>query len=109
MTRVTRNAKIQALYREVNERIAAISGDWNVPTLELLCECGTAGCAERVSVTHADYELLRSRPTHFVLRPGHQDPGVEDVIKSEHDYLIVANHGAAADIARSTDPRANSR
>jgi hypothetical protein len=109
VTRVSRNAQIQALYREVNERIASISLAWNVPSLELLCECGTAGCAERVTVRHDDYELLRARPTHFVLRHGHQDLGVEDVIKSADDYLIVANYGAAADIARSTDPRANSR
>ncbi len=109
MTRETRNAEVQALYREVNERIAAVSLDWELGRLELLCECGAPGCADRVLIEREDYELLRGRATHFVLKHGHQDLGVEDVILERDDYLVVANYGAAATVARRTDPRANRR
>lgn len=109
MTRETRNAEIQALYREVNERIAALSRAWDVPTLLLLCECGSAVCSERVELPRDAYERVRAHATHFVLRHGHQDPGVEDVVLSRDDFLVVANYGEAASIARRTDPRANDR
>ena len=109
MTRETRNAEIQALYREVNERIASLSGRWGIPTLELLCECGSALCSERVEVVRDEYEAVRAQPTHFVLRHGHQDPGVEDVVLARDDFLIVANYGDGASVARRTDPRANAR
>ena len=109
MTRETRNAEIQALYREVNERIASLSGRWDVPSLQLLCECGSALCSDRVELPRAEYEVVRAQPTHFVLRHGHQDPGVEDVVVAHDDYLIVANYGDAASVARRTDPRANAR
>ncbi len=109
MTRETRNAEIQALYREVNERIASLSSRWGVPALELLCECGSAVCVDRIELPPEEYELVRGRPTHFVLRHGHQDPGVEDVVLARAEYLIVANYGDAASVARRTDPRANAR
>ena len=109
MTRETRNAEIQALYREVNERIASLSEQWGADTLELLCECGSAVCSERLELPRDEYERVRAQPTHFVLRHGHQDPGVEDVISAREAFLVVANYGDAATVARRTDPRANDR
>jgi hypothetical protein len=109
MTGTTRNAEIQVLYREVNERIASLNLAWGVPALEVLCECGAGACAERVELLRDEYESVRGRPTHFVLRHGHQDPAVEDVVRDHGTFLVVANYGAAATIARRTDPRANAR
>lgn len=109
MTGTTRNAEIEALYREVNERIAQLSTGWDVSALELLCECGSADCAERILLPREAYEEVRARPTHFVLRHGHQDLAVEDIVKDSGDFLVVANYGAAATVARRTDPRANER
>ncbi len=109
MTRETRNAEIQALYREVNERIASLSAQWSTATLELLCECGAAVCSERVELSREEYDDVRARPTHFVLRHGHQDAGVEHVILEGGTFLVVANYGEAATVARRTDPRANER
>lgn len=106
MSHASRNAHIQSLYREVNEGIALMGEGWETPLLELLCECGTARCSERIEMAPADYELLRSDATHFALRPGHEDDTVEQVVLSTPDYLIVANHGRAATVARRRDPRA---
>jgi hypothetical protein len=109
MTRQTQNAEIQALYREVNERIASLSAQWSTSSLELLCECGTAVCSERIELSREEYEALRAQPTHFVLKHGHEAAGVESVIDSEDAFLVVANDGDAATVARRTDPRSNDR
>jgi hypothetical protein len=103
------NAQVQAFYRDVNERIAGISSALGVGPLELLCECGSAGCTERVHIAADDYERLRDEATHFVLIDGHQDPSVEDIVRRLDGYLVVANYGPAATVARRTDPRASSR
>ena len=109
MTRETQNAEIQALYREVNERIASLSAQWSASSLELLCECGTVACSERIEMSREEYEAMRAQPTHFVLKHGHQAAGVEDVVGAEHTFLVVANYGDAATVARQTDPRSNGR
>jgi hypothetical protein len=103
------NAEVQAFYRDVNERIATISRELGTSALEILCECGTPSCTERVSLPASDYERIRSRATHFAVLQGHEDPAVEDVVWTRDGYLVVANYGAAATVARRTDPRAASR
>jgi hypothetical protein len=103
------NARVPAFYRYVNERIAAICRRLGEGALEILCECGTPSCTERVSLSATEYERVRSRATHFAVLRGHEDPAVEDVVWTRDGYLIVANYGAAASLARQTDPRAGSR
>ena len=109
MTDVARNAQVQAIYREVNEGIALINSGWDTPELELLCECGTSRCTDRVGLTNDEYERLRAVPTRFVLRPGHEDHAVERVVWRSSEYVIVENQGQAAMIAVQTDPRTTSR
>ena len=73
---------------------------------ELFCECGQqAPCEERVNVSAATYERVRSDPTTFILLPGHGIAIVEDVIEQGDGFLIARNIGRAADIARAADPR----
>ena len=109
MTGKNENAQVQVFYRDVNERIAAISRDLGTGRLEILCECGAAGCTERVQIDDVDYERLRAEATHFALLDGHQDASVEDIVRACDGYLVVANYGAAANVARRTDPRAGTR
>ena len=110
MTGKTTNARVQSFYRDVNERIVSVSrGLEDGASLEILCECGTASCVERIRITVDDYEALRGKPTHFALVDGHQDQAVEDVVARRPGYLIVANHGRAGTHARRTDPRSSSR
>ena len=74
--------------------------------IELFCECGQqAPCEERVNVSAATYERVRSDPTTFILLPGHGIAIVEDVIEKGDGFLIARNIGRAADIARAADPR----
>ena len=109
MTGKNGNAQIQAFYRDVNERIASISRDLGTGRLEILCECGAATCTDRVQINASDYERVRGEATHFALLDGHQNRRVEDVVRACDGDLVVANYGAAASVARRTDPRASTR
>ncbi len=111
---IQRNAETQNLYREVNERVAEVYSQFGggvVPgrlpeLIELFCECGQqAPCDERVNVSAATYERVRSDPTTFILLPGHGQEAVENVIEQGEGFLIAKNFGRAADIARAADPR----
>jgi hypothetical protein len=103
------NARVQAIYRQVNEGIALINAGWSSEALELICECGTPGCTERVELSAEEYELIRAQPTHFVLVGGHDDAATEHIVRTGAGWVVVANDGIAAEIARHTDPRAQPR
>ena len=104
MPRVARKAKNQALFREVNERIAEFSSD-SLPDEPgtFICECSSIGCSELLHMSAREYAKVRDDPTTFLVARGHQDPAHETVV-SEHDgYLIARNKpGLAEQIARKT-------
>ena len=99
----------EAVFREVNERINELAEHFGLEDqpLDLVCECGDPNCVERISMSRADYEQLRSEPTHFAVHAGHEQPEVEDVIDRRSEYLVVRKReGGAAEVARDTNPRA---
>jgi hypothetical protein len=100
-------ARNEELFRNVNEQIEALSQtiERDDPVMEYLCECDRRDCYEKVKATRAEYESVRSDPTHFIVSLGHQDPGLERVFASNERFLIVEKLGAAALDARETDPR----
>jgi hypothetical protein len=106
---IKRNADNQNRYRDVNERVmetnARFDLDGEARTVEVLCECGRAGCADRVEVTRELYERLRSDPETFVLKPGHEEGLVESVVERTPEFVIARNFGQAAQIAADGDPR----
>jgi hypothetical protein len=108
--REERLARNEALFRAVNERIEEIAQSFDLfeekdSLVEFFCECGRAGCFERINLTRAEYEGLRSDPTHFAVVRGHADPEVERVVRPGDRFDIVEKHPEQAPIARDTDPR----
>jgi hypothetical protein len=96
----------EALFREVNERIEDVSTMLDRDDeMEFLCECDDPECLEKVRATHAEYEAIRAVPTHFVVVPGHEDPGVEHVVRHTERFLVVEKEGQAAHEAQEDDPR----
>src|SRR4051794_35218335 len=60
----------EALFREVNERIGGLQGSLGIAgALDIVCECGTADCTERFSISRDDYVALRDNPRRFVVVP----------------------------------------
>lgn len=37
-----------------------------------------------------DYERVAKQPDQFVVRPGHEDPRVEQIVERHDTYLIVS-------------------
>jgi hypothetical protein len=64
--------------REVNENIAELGERFGLreETLELICECGGAECAERVEVPANEYERLHAAGRR-ILATGHADGSAE--------------------------------
>lgn len=105
-----RKAENEAVFREVNERMESLQRNFAVAEhqpLHIVCECDRLDCAERLSVQLETYEKIRSDSTLFLVRPGHEDDSVEDVIDTGADYLVVRKRrGEPREIAERTDPRA---
>jgi hypothetical protein len=102
--REDRIARNEALFREVNERVKALTPSEG--GIEFICECGYEECIERVALTSEEYERVRSDPVEFFVKPGHEISDVEEVVEAHDRYLLVRKHVAERDIARQTDPRA---
>jgi hypothetical protein len=98
-----RFARNEAIFREVNERVADVS-DSEARMTNFLCECGNLDCIEEVSLTDAEYVELRSRSTTFAVAPGHAGEDVETVIKETDRFHVVEKHPREAAIAEATDP-----
>jgi hypothetical protein len=87
--RASRYAKNQALFREVNERIAELSRTWWAgQRLQIICECANTGCVERFDVPLPEYERVRKHPDWFLIKPGHVTEAAQ-VIEQHEGYEIV--------------------
>ncbi len=98
----------EVLFREVNERVRETNETFEVGAgeAEFVCECGTASCVERIAMTLAEYEQVRSEPTQFFIVPGHDLPEVESVVREEEQFWVVRKDvGAPEKLAIDTDPR----
>jgi hypothetical protein len=94
----------EALFREVNERIDQLQDDpGGVNTFFIVCECGTAACTERFSITHDEYRTLRENDRRFAVMPGHERPDVERVVAKRDGYFVVEKTDPdAAEVAEKT-------
>jgi hypothetical protein len=101
--RRVRAAKNQSLFREVNERIDALSGA--APLASFICECMNESCDEMVALTREEYEQVRARSNSFLVIEGHDVPEVEKTIGSGDGYVVVAKLGTGEAIAQGLDPR----
>jgi hypothetical protein len=94
--RAARQAKNEALHREVNERLAEMGKQANVAwasddeLFEFLCECGTGnGCDQRVRMKLTEYERVRQQDDRFAVFPGHEKLEIERVVDRTDAFLIV--------------------
>jgi hypothetical protein len=114
--RLSRLAKNEAVFREVNERVAEITAELapGAPYPErvegLICECSDPLCLERVGpLTIAEYEAVRRDAERFIITAGHQAADVERVVEKRASYWVVEkDEGVPADVARERDPRRRS-
>jgi hypothetical protein len=101
-------AHTEALFRDVNERIAESADRFDAVDAEFVCECADPECAERVPARLDQYEEVRSDGTHFLLHPGHEVPEVERVVERPHKRFVIVEkfNSVVARTVRRLDPRA---
>ena len=107
--RFRRQARNEALFREVNERIAQLGDSaqaWSPDGLvEFLCECGVdGGCGQRIRVPLGVYETVRAQDDRFIVRSGHETPELERAVDWTDEYVIVDKIDAAEPLV-ADDPR----
>lgn len=100
----------EALYREVNERVAEVAeqfvADETPATVNFSCECGDLACTEQVAMTPDEYEAVRAKATQFAVAPGHEIPDIERVVARQPSYFVVEKQDPdAKQVARELDPR----
>jgi hypothetical protein len=98
----------EALFREVNERVAEVAQQFieGKSPINFSCECGDEACAEQIAMTVGEYEAVRSEATQFAVVPGHEVPDIERVVSRHPAYFVVEKQDSDAEkVARETDPR----
>src|SRR3954454_21912327 len=105
--RAERLARNEAFFREVNERIRDISDQYvsDGHVYEFLCECADTSCTDRIRLTSAEYEGIRSDSKQFVLAPGHALSAIEAVVEVQAEHVVVEKIGTAAEVVEALDPR----
>jgi hypothetical protein len=101
-----RRGKTEAIFRDVNERIAESAQRFSSESAEFVCECADPSCTERVEAELGEYERVRSKPTTFLLAKGHEHPDIERVVARRKGYNVVQKVGRI--VARTVtrlDPR----
>jgi hypothetical protein len=105
--REIRAARNQSMFRQINERLTR-----DDPLAELTgshviaCECADATCVQTLSISHEQYQRIRSQPRHFAVLHGHVYPEVEIVVAEHRTHVVVEKAGEAAHIAEALDPTA---
>jgi hypothetical protein len=100
-----RIARNEAIFRDVNERIA--DGRWpgeSDDPVAFRCECGSLACNRLIELALGAYEQVRADPRRFVLLPGHEIAAVEVVVGGGDGYLVVEKIGVAGEVAEASDP-----
>jgi hypothetical protein len=98
----------EALFREVNEQVRGLNREFDAEdgTMTVICECGDAGCVERIELRVSAYERVRSDSLLFVIARGHEFPEAESVVEHADGYDVVRKReDEAVEVAEETDPR----
>ena len=103
--REERIALVEAAFRVANDRMAA----WedvppDAPQL-FFCECSDLECRDKLPLTHDDYEEVRRSSEQFVVVPGHEIEGVEEVLEDRGTHSLIRKPAAVFHITRASDPR----
>jgi hypothetical protein len=102
-----RIANTEALFRDVNERIAESARRFYANEAEFVCECADSNCTERVRATLDEYERVRRDGTHFLVVPGHEDSRMERVVAQPRGHLAIVEkmNAVVARMVRRLNPR----
>ena len=98
--------RTEAVFREVNERIAEAAVRFDADDVDLVCECADPSCVHRLEASVAEYERVRGDGATFLLAEGHHDPRIESLVATEDGVAVVRKTDPAARaVVEALDPR----
>ena len=102
-----KRARTEALFRDVNERIAESAQRFDASSTQFVCECADPACTDRVEATLDEYEDVRADGATFLLRPGHAHDDIERVVADRGRFHIVEKvQSTGRETVRRLNPRA---
>jgi hypothetical protein len=84
-----KRARTEALFRDVNERIAESAQRFDADSTQFVCECSDPNCTHRIAMTLDEYEDVRADGATFVLEPGHEQEDIERVVERRGRFHVV--------------------
>jgi uncharacterized protein (DUF1499 family) len=84
-----KRARTEALFRDVNERIAESAQRFDVDSTQFVCECADPNCTHRVEASLEEYEDVRADGATFMLAPGHAHKDIEQVLEDRGRFHVV--------------------
>jgi hypothetical protein len=103
-----REERHQTRTRAFNEWIEGANDSMgaHIGTDPFRCECGDSACAYPISLTRAEYELVRAHPTRFAIAHNHENPESDGVVAEHERYSVVEKLvGQASRQAHRSYPR----
>jgi hypothetical protein len=103
-----KRARTEALFRDVNERIAESAQRFDASRTQFVCECADPNCTHRLDATLVEYEEVRADGATFMLAPGHDHSDIERVVAVRRGFHVVEKmQKTVRETVRRLDPRAN--
>jgi hypothetical protein len=103
-----KRARTEALFRDVNERIAESAQRFEADATQFVCECADPNCTHRLEVSLDEYEGVRADGATFMLAPGHEHDDIERIVEKRGRFNVVEKvQRTVRDTVRRLDPRAN--
>lgn len=84
-----KRARTEALFRDVNERIAESAQRFEADSTQFVCECADPNCTHRLEATLDEYEGVRADGATFMLAPGHAHDDIERVLEDRGGFHVV--------------------
>src|SRR3954454_24691047 len=101
-----RRARTEALFRDVNERIAESAQRFDAQSTQFVCECADANCTHRLEAGLYEDAESRSEGAALMLADGHEHDDIERVVKRGHLFNVVEK---VQSTVRATVQRLNPR
>ena len=89
MENEVKRARTEALFRDVNERIAESAQRFEADSTQFVCECADPNCTHRLEVFLDEYEDVRADGATFMLAPGHAHKDIERVLEDRGRFHVV--------------------
>ncbi len=101
-----RRATTEALFRDVNERIAESAVRFDADSTQFVCECADPHCTHRLEASLEEYEEIRADGARFMLAPGHAQKDIERVIADRgHFHVVEKFQTTVREVVRRLNPR----